>query len=162
DQIRIGAHGYALVVAPNGELIAHGDPDKKALVAQARNMSGHPLVQAARGDRARAPVSQEYTDDDGRPQLRVAAPIAPAGWTVIVEQPTAEAYASAIKLQQQLVVAISLALLVMVSVGYLFGRSFITPIRALQRGTHAIAAGQLDTRVQIHSADEFADLGEAF
>src|SRR5262245_27632383 len=47
DQIRIGAHGYALVVAPNGELIAHGDPDKKALVAQARNMSGHPLVQAA-------------------------------------------------------------------------------------------------------------------
>src|SRR5438128_5071920 len=35
DQIRIGAHGYALVVAPNGELVAHGDPDKKALVAQA-------------------------------------------------------------------------------------------------------------------------------
>ena len=33
---------------PNGELIAHGDPDKKALVAQPRNMSGHPLVAAAR------------------------------------------------------------------------------------------------------------------
>src|SRR5207249_4908753 len=162
DQIRIGAHGYALVVAPNGELVAHGDPDKKALVAQARNMSANPLVRAARAERTRAPVSQEYVDDDGRWQLGVAAPIAPLGWTVIVEQPTAEAYASAIKLQKQLVVAISLALLVMVSVGYLSGRSFIIPIRALQRGTQAIAAGNLDTRVQIDTADEFADLGEAF
>src|SRR5262252_3562314 len=40
DRIRIGAHGYGMVVASNGELIAHGDPDKKALVAQSRNMSG--------------------------------------------------------------------------------------------------------------------------
>ena len=34
DQIRIGDHGFAMVVGPGGELIAHGDPDKKALVAQ--------------------------------------------------------------------------------------------------------------------------------
>jgi signal transduction histidine kinase len=162
DQIRIGAHGFALVVAPSGELVAHGDPDKKALVAQARNMSGNPLVQAARADRNRAPVSQEYTDDESRRQLGVAASIAPLAWTVIVEQPTSEAYASAIKLQKQLVFAISAALLIMVSVGYLFGKSFITPIRALQRGTQAIASGKLDTRVQIQSADEFGDLGDAF
>ena len=36
DRIRIGERGFALVVAPDGALIAHGDPDKKALVAQAR------------------------------------------------------------------------------------------------------------------------------
>src|SRR6266851_3990566 len=45
DQIRIGDHGYALVVAPDGALIAHGDPDKKALIAQSRNMKDHPLVK---------------------------------------------------------------------------------------------------------------------
>src|SRR5882762_11946025 len=39
DQIRIGEHGFAMVVAPGGELVAHGDPDKKARVAQTRNMS---------------------------------------------------------------------------------------------------------------------------
>src|SRR5207247_7991597 len=33
---------------------------------------------------------------------------------------------------------------------------------ALKRGTQAVAAGNLDTRVQIETADEFADLGEAF
>src|SRR5881394_231701 len=45
DQIRIGDHGFALVVAPGGELVAHGDPDKKALVAQARLMLANPLVR---------------------------------------------------------------------------------------------------------------------
>src|SRR5436190_1211108 len=58
DRIRIGGHGYAMVIAPDGTLLAHGDPDKKALVAQARNMNGHPLVAA--GDIDTAAV--EYAD----------------------------------------------------------------------------------------------------
>src|SRR3989441_1693311 len=162
DQIRIGDHGFAMVVGPSGELIAHGDPDKKALVARARNMSGNALVQEARGRTLRAPISKEYVDEDGRQQLGVAASIAPLGWTVIVEQPTSEAYASATELQRQLVVAISIALLGMVSVGYLFGRTFINPILKLKRATHDVASGQLDTRVDIQTGDEFGDLGDAF
>ena len=161
DEIRIGAHGYAMVIAPGGELIAHGDPDKKALVAQTHNMGSHPLLAASRGSRD-APVSAEYVDPDGRNALGVAAQIPQLGWSVVVEQPTAEAYANATALQRQLVVAISLALLGMIAVGYLFGRSFINPILALQRGTQAVAAGKLDTRVDIASRDEFGDLGAAF
>jgi signal transduction histidine kinase len=162
DQIRIGDHGFALVVAPGGELVAHGDPNKKALVAQMRNMNGHQLFAAARTRGDLIPVSQEYTDEDGGRQLGVAARIAQLGWTVIVEQPTREAYASATVLQRQLGVAISVALLVMIAVGYRFGRSFINPILTLQRGTHDIAAGQLDTRVSIRRDDELGDLGTAF
>ena len=162
DQIRIGDHGYAMVVAPGGELVAHGDPDKKALVAQTRNMSSHRLYAAARARQDATPVSQEYTDEVGRSQLGVAARIAQLGWTLIVEQPTREAYANATVLQTQLGVAISIALLVMITVGYLFGRSFINPILTLQRGTHAIAAGQLDARVTINRDDELGDLGKAF
>jgi signal transduction histidine kinase len=158
DQIRIGAHGYALVVAPGGQLFAHGDPDKKALVAQAHNLGSHPLIAAAASS---SPVSLEYVDGDRR-QLGVAARIAPLGWTVIVEQPTREAYANASQLTRQLVVAISIALLGMIAVGYLFGRTFISPILALQRATHAVASGALDTRVDIRSAHEFGALGAAF
>jgi signal transduction histidine kinase len=162
DQIRIGEHGYALVVAPGGELIAHGDPDKKALVAQTRNMSGHPLVAAARAGDETTPVAQEYVDDNGRRELGVAARIPELGWTVIVEQPANEAYAAAAVLQRQLVIAISLALVAMITVGYLFGRTFINPILALKAGTHDIAAGQLDARVHIRRADELGELGDAF
>jgi signal transduction histidine kinase len=165
DQIRIGEHGFAMIVAPGGALIAHGDPDKKSLVARAQNMSGHPLfalAAASRAGRSAEPVSLEYTYEDGRRDLGVAARIEPLGWTVIVEQPTREAYANAAVLQRQLVVVISVALLGMITVGYLFGRSFINPILALQRGTHALAAGNLDTRVDIKSRDEFGELGASF
>ncbi len=107
DQIRIGGHGYALVIGPNGQLIAHGDPDKKALVAQARNMGTHALVGAAAASPDGAPVWREYVDEGGRQDLGVAARVVPLGWTVVVEQPTAEAYATATQLQRQLIVAIS-------------------------------------------------------
>jgi signal transduction histidine kinase len=159
DRIRIGENGYAMVVTSDGRIIAHGDPDKKSLVAQTRTTAPNPLVAPA----ARGPVSREYDGDGGRRQLGVAAPIPALGWTVIVEQPTREAFASAMQLQRQLIIAISAALLVMVGIGYLFGRSFIDPILKLKRATHDVAAeGRLDTRVDIRRQDEFGDLGESF
>jgi signal transduction histidine kinase len=162
DRIRIGEHGFAMVVAPDGELIAHGDPDKKALVALARNMSKHPLVSALQSVSGEMPIAAEYRDEDGVQRLGVAARVVPLDWTVIVEQPTSEAYADANRLRRQLVVAILLALLVMVSIGYVSGRSFISPILTLQRATQTVAAGQLDARVDIRTGDEFTDLGGAF
>jgi signal transduction histidine kinase len=161
DRIKIGAHGFALVLASNGELVAHGNPDRKALVAQAKNMSDHPLMVALRTSGGDGPVSLEYTADSER-TLGVAARMVPLGWTMIVEQPTSEADANATVLQRQLVVAISVVLLLMILAGYFFGRQFITPILALQRGTQALAAGRLEERVDIRTGDEFADLGQAF
>jgi signal transduction histidine kinase len=160
DQIRIGSRGFALVAAPDGKLIAHGAPDKKALVAQGAKLSEHPLVGSA--GKAERPEWQEYDDPTNGRQLAVAARIPAFGWTVIVEQPTSEAYAGAIALQRQLIVAIGVALLVMVAVGWLFGRRFIAPIFTLQRGTQAIAGGDLASRVTITTGDEFSDLGNAF
>ena len=162
DQIRIGDHGYAMVIAPDGALVAHGDPDKKALVAQTRNMAPHPLVTAVRNTRDDTPVAREYVDEDGKSALGVAARIPQLGWSVIVEQPTREAYANATALQRQLVIAISVALLLMIAVGYLVGRTFINPILALKRATHDVAAGQLEARVDIRTGDEFSELGDAF
>jgi signal transduction histidine kinase len=165
-RIQIGERGYAMVIAPGGELIAHGDKAKQTLVARALNVNDHPLIRLFRetpaAERERTPVSLEYTASDGTRQLGVASPIPTLGWIVAVEQPIAEAYANASVLQRQLTIAISIALLVMIAVGYLFGRSLINPILTLQRGTHALAAGNLDTRVHIASRDEFGDLGESF
>jgi signal transduction histidine kinase len=158
DDIRIGEQGFALVVAPDGALVAHGDPDKKALVARAANVSGHPLLAAQDDERP----WREFVDENGIELLAVASRIEPLGWTLIVEQPTSEAYASARALQRQLSIAIAIALLAMVAVGLGFGRRFIAPIFILQRGTQAVAAGDLESRVDIAGGNEFADLGRAF
>jgi signal transduction histidine kinase len=162
DRIRIGEHGYAMVVAPTGELLAHGDPDKKALVAQRRSVADHPLVTALTSQPAlTSPVAAEYSEDGGQ-WLGVGTRMEKVGWIVIVEQPTREAYATQASLQRQLIIAIVLALLVLIAIGYTLGRGFIRPIIALKQGTQAVAAGRLDARVDIRSRDEFADLGDAF
>ena len=88
--------------------------------------------------------------------------MAPLGWTMIVEQPTREADANATgsaaaARRRDLGRPAPDDL-----VGYFFGRQFITPILALQRGTQALAAGRLEERVDIRTGDEFAELGQAF
>jgi signal transduction histidine kinase len=160
DRIRVGERGFALIVGPAGQLIAHGDPDQKALVAQNEDFGSHPLVQAAQNPGG-APLFREV-DRRGQAMLSVAAPAGPHRWTVIVEQPLTEAYALSTRLQRQLVVAIGAALLVTALAGYYFGRQFIQPIFALIRGTRAVSAGRLDERVYIGGEDEFHQLGEAF
>src|SRR4029079_8473418 len=94
--------------------------------------------------------------------LAVAAPVKQTGWTVVVEQPTAEAYAIASRLERQLIAVIAIALLVTIIVGYVWGRSFIRRIFALTHVTRSIAEGKLETRVALTGQDEIRELGDAF
>jgi signal transduction histidine kinase len=173
DKIRVGQHGFALVIAGQGQLVAHGEPESKSLVVGFKTVS-HPLMAAPKNGTGvtaeSSPDSLEYfdwaTERNGARRrgtiLGVKADVAPLGWTVVVEQPTAEAFEVPNRLQRQLFVAIALALFAMLSVGYFWGRSFLDPILRLTRGTKALAEGRLDERVVIHSTDELGQLGTAF
>ncbi len=156
DRIRIGDRGHAMVVSADGTLMAHGDPDRKARIAEVSSESAHPLL------RSDAPPWVEYVPEGETPTLSVAARIKSLSWTVMVEQPSSEAFAAAIELRQQLRIAIALALLIMVATGLIFGRRFIAPIFALQGATQRVAEGHLETRVNIATGDEFQDLGQSF
>ena len=159
DQIRIGSRGFALVLADDGRLIAHGHPDRKREIARGANLSGHPLLRHMAGNTAGA---LEFANDAGEDVLAVAARVPRLGWTLIVEQPTQEAYAVAHRLGQQLNVAIGLALCITILAGFAWGRSFLRPIAALIRGTRAISEGRLDERVVIDGPNELRELGDAF
>ena len=162
DRIRVGREGFALVAERDGKLIAHGNPDEKPRVARGENLLEHPLVREIRATGTSTPAEVEYQDENGRDLLAVGAPLEQLGWTVIVEQPTREAYALALRLEQQLFAVIVTALVVTIVVGFLWGRSLIRPILALMRGTRALAEGRLEERVEILSNDEFRQLGDAF
>jgi len=161
DRIRVGEKGFASVITGEGQLLAHGDPNEKSRVARGDRMSDHPLMRLMNDHKADQTVSAEYADPRG-PVLGVAARIPSLGWTVLVEQPQSEAFAIPFALQRQLEIAIALALLAMLAVGYLWGRSFINPILALTRGTRELAAGHLDQRVVVDSTGELGQLGDAF
>ena len=161
DRIRVGEDGFALVVTGEGQLLAHGHPDAKSRVARGDEMTTHPLIQALTGQGPDVTAWREYEDAGGE-MLGVAARSETLGWTVIVEQPTTTAFAIPIRLQQQLMIAITVALLAMLAAGYFWGRSFIDPILRLTRGTKALAEGRLDERVKVDSTDEIGQLGVAF
>jgi two-component system, NtrC family, sensor kinase len=163
DGIRVGKTGYALVVTDDGLPLAHGGSrESKSLVARGEKLTSHPVVALMR----RSAVSNEVVSaqyvSNGQELLGVGARLPNLGWLVIVEQPTAEAFAISTRLQRQLFVAITVALLAMLLVGSLWGRQFIEPIRRLTRGTRALAQGQLGTRVAVDSTDELGQLGTAF
>jgi signal transduction histidine kinase len=165
DRVKIGREGYALLLAEDQRLIAHGDPDEKHLIALDGAAGSRRTPEQEFGARHladRSTVYASYIDEDGRKTLAVAAGVPGLPWVVVVEQPTDEAFAVASTLQQQLLVVIALALLGTVILGWLWGRSFITRIFALTRATRAIAQGRLEERVAIAGGDEIEDLGHSF
>ncbi len=157
EKIRVGSHGYALLVAADGRLIAHGNPDQRALVARGQPLAGHPLLAGGS-----AVTWKEYLDLRGTTQLGVAARVPKLGWTLIIEQPTDEAFATATRLGWQLAFAAIAALVLMVTIGVVLGRQFIAPISALEDATRRLAAGDFHARATVSGADEFARLGGSF
>ena len=165
DEIRVGELGYALLVAQDGSFIAAGNPDKKRLIAAA---GGGAVPERTAADQLRTLITEsddaslDYDDSLGRRMLAVAAGVGTPAWTVVVEQPTSEAFAITRVLERQLLAIIALALLGTVVVGWLWGRSFITRIFALTRATRALAEGRMDERVSITGRDEIRQLGDSF
>jgi signal transduction histidine kinase len=167
DRVRVGEQGYALLLAEEQRLIAHGNPNKKRLVAASVTPSARPTPEktfaaALLAHPETASKTATYLDSEGRAVLSAGAPVPRLPWVVIVEQPTDEAFALANRLQNQLLVAIGLALLGTVILGWFWGRSFITRIFALTRATQAIAEGRMDQRVAVAGQDEIRQLGDAF
>jgi signal transduction histidine kinase len=164
DRVRVGNEGYALVLSSDLQVIAHGNPAEKRLVALPADPQ-HPLPEVdvvSKHDPGEPKFAQIYTDRDHREKLAAVARVPDINWTVIVEQPTDEAYAIASSFQQQLVAAIALALLGTILLGWVWARSFITRIFALTAATRALAEGRMDQRVAIGGRDEIHQLGDSF
>ena len=165
DRVRVGQEGFALVFSEDLRLVAHGNPAEKRLVAIDTEGAGD-LPAAGVLERPRATDAVRFTDNyigpDGRERLAAVARVPDLNWTVMVSQPTAEAYAITTALQRQLLAAIALALLGTVIFGWLWARSFITRIHALTAATEAIAAGRMNERVAIGGNDEIRQLGDSF
>jgi signal transduction histidine kinase len=161
DQIKVGESGRAALFSESGQLIAHGNADKKRLVAAAKGDSR--IEKTAALLRGKSATFKIYNDDEtGEEELAVGAVIPSLDWMVMVEQPTSEAFSVATRLERQLLAVIGAALLGTIIVGSLWGRSFLTRIFALRRATLAIAEGRFDERVTMTGQDELKQLGDSF
>jgi len=172
DRIKVGRHGYALLLDEQGGLVAHGNPNDKNLIVPRRGSDrsapatkeeqklANDAIDARKAQSAAE--SRRFYNVRGEQLLAVGAAIDNPRWTVIVEQPTDDAFMLSRQLKIQLFEAISLALLGTVILGWVWGRSFIQRIFALTRVTRAIADGRMDERVVLSGQDEIRQLGDAF
>lgn len=159
DSIRVGQQGYAMLISDDGRLVAHGDPDERRRIARNEGAVDEPLAALLKQDKDGFRV---FIDRRGREILATAAPVEPIGWTLVVEQPTREAFAVARRLERQLSVAIFLALVLTGALGWVWARPIIGRIDVLRKATHAIAEGRFDERVDLPGRDEIRQLGDAF
>src|SRR6201999_4478998 len=91
SKIRVGMHGQAYVVNSQGRLIAHPDI---SLVLRNTDMSSLPQVQTALSGTFGTDSVHEAVNIQGQRVLTAAAPIPALHWTMFVELPAEEAYAS--------------------------------------------------------------------
>jgi signal transduction histidine kinase len=161
SQIKVGERGHAYVVGAQGRLIAHPDI---SLVLRNTDMSKLLQVQAAQDKNAGTnPEALEGTENiQGQKVLTASAPIAPLGWTMFVELPVEEAYASLYAALQRLAIVLAAASIFAVLAGIFLARRMVGPIQALRAGAERIGGGDFAQRISIKTGDELEGLANQF
>jgi signal transduction histidine kinase len=161
SQIKVGERGHAYVVGAGGRLIAHPDI---SLVLRNTDMSKLVQVQAAQaGDTGAVSESlQGAKNIQGQEVLTASAPIAPLGWTMFVELPVEEAYASLYAALQRLAIVLAAASIFAVLAGIFLARRMVGPIQALRAGAERIGGGDFAQRISIKTGDELEGLADQF
>jgi len=160
SQIRVGREGRAYVVDARGALIAHPDI---SLVLKKTDLSGLAQVrEALRVGKTGVATPLTAKDLEGHSVLSASAPVAPLGWSVLIEQPWAEVVeplrASALRTGGLALFGVILAVLG----SLILARRMSRPIQALQEGAARIGAGDLSHRLEVKTGDEIEALAEQF
>ncbi|HEX7922831.1 MAG TPA: GAF domain-containing protein [Bradyrhizobium sp.] len=159
SQIRVGEHGRAYVVGAQGKLIAHPDI---SLVLRNTDMSKLPQVQAALANGGVIDDVSGARNIEGQEVLTASAPISPLRWTMFVELPVDEAYASLYAALQRLAVVLLAASIFAVLAGIFLARRMVGPIQALRVGAERIGGGDFTQRISIRTGDELEGLANQF
>ena len=161
SQIKVGERGHAYVVGAQGRLIAHPDI---SLVLRNTDMSKLAQVQAAQAGHTGADLEslQGAKNIQGQEVLTASAPIAPLGWTMFVELPVEEAYASLYAALQRLAIVLAAASIFAVLAGIFLARRMVGPIQALRAGAERIGSGDFAQRISIPTGDELEGLANQF
>jgi signal transduction histidine kinase len=160
SQIKVGEHGHAYVVGSGGRLVAHPDI---SLVLRNTEMSKLAQVQAARaGNTSPDAALAGALNIQGQEVLTASAPIAPLGWTMFVELPVTEAYASLYQALQRLAIVLLMASIFAVLAGIFLARRMVGPIQALRAGAARIGGGDFTQHISIRTGDELEGLADQF
>lgn len=159
SQTDVGKTGYVYIVDERNYLIA--EKGSKPETLQLQNLSDRPFFQALQTSES----SKQLNVYQGLKQIKVlgaTALIRSVNWLVVVEQPTAEAYAPIYQMLSIMGGALVIVTIGALGAGFLFIRQIIVPLQRLTTAATELSTGHLETRVNIHSQNELGTLAIAF
>jgi methyl-accepting chemotaxis protein len=154
NDTRIGETGYAILLDAENKLIAHGNPKQRKQTVQ--DFGEHPAFKVGG-------IHMEPTiySTNGKEVVGYARKL-PQGWTLLVEQDYAEAYASLERLETQARMLIVLTGTLVVGFAYLLGKQLTRPIKDLIIVAEQLSKGQFrETIPGTERGDEIGALARA-
>jgi class 3 adenylate cyclase len=159
SSIRVGHTGEAFVLDRPGRLVAHPDI---SLVLRADETAQLPLRDLRAALLARPGQAAAGRDLAGNTVLAATAQIPGVDWTVVVQQPIAEAFAPIYAALWRTVALLVGGAVLAAVLAWGLTRRLVEPIRLLEEGATRIGAGQLDHRIHLATGDDFERLAIRF
>jgi putative nucleotidyltransferase with HDIG domain len=149
---------FVCVIDGDGRVVLSSNPTLRG-----KSLSESPLVR----DFLTRPLAltSTYTNPlnpDVGEVLGSAAPAANLGWGVVLERPTAMAFAPVRIMQQRTLMVSAVAGLVALGLGFVLSRRMIRPLQELAGISSEISEGKLSVRAEVDGEDEIAQLGNNF
>ena len=151
--------GYLVsVVNEDGDAVLSSIPSLRKM-----NLSASPLVRNFLYSPQRITLAYDHpVDEDAGEVLGSMAPVRVFNWGVLMERPTAAAYAPVRVMKTRTFGFTAVAALISLGIGFTLSRRLITPLQNLASTTSQIAEGNLAVRATVRGQDEIALLGSNF
>ncbi|MCG8567785.1 MAG: ATP-binding protein [Desulfobacterales bacterium] len=150
--LEVGRHGYIFVVDRDGIMVLH--PDKYLVNT---DVAREDWFQSLQPDGGRLLVDLGHGEVLARYLY-----FAPWNWYIFAADPIQEVYGEVRRLKP-ILLGLSIGASIMISLALmLLTRRLVKPLGALVHGAMKIGGGDLDTRIQVESRDEFGRLALAF
>jgi class 3 adenylate cyclase/HAMP domain-containing protein len=153
---QVGKLAYAYVVDQRGQVLTSSARGPEV----AKDLSKLPQVAALIAPAGRALASG--SDAEGQAVLTASTAVPKLGWSVLFEQPTAQALAPIRDQLVRVALLIGLGLAVAILAGTLLARRMLIPITALRTGARRLGAGDFSHRIEVRTKDELEELADQF
>lgn len=136
---RVGETGYALMTDENAQLIAHGNADKLS-ETELVDYREHPVY-------ASGTLGEPVVYEEGGERKVGVAQQTEFGWTLIVEQSYADAYATVLEAQRNALGLLAVTVLLVVVIALTLARRLAGPIQNLTEVADSMSRGELGVAV---------------
>ncbi|SET80531.1 methyl-accepting chemotaxis sensory transducer with Cache sensor [Oceanobacillus limi] len=158
SEIQVEDSGYAVLVDQDGNFIAHPDSDKLLSSNLSDELNDDSMIDTI------------VTEDNGKHTAVVAGSeyelhyetLPKVGWKIVLLAPTDELYSSLPILLNQLLITSGVLILLIVIIVFIIGKTVSKDVQGINRQLEVLAQGDLTTKINTTSKDEFGQMGQYF